>query len=71
VVKRGETGKQGVRGGRGETGGAGKSASHWIGVKVDGFNLITVMSDGTLGPRISLEKMFGEFVKQMIGKPNP
>jgi hypothetical protein len=69
--ERGEPGKQGVRGEKGDVGKPGASAPHWIGVKVQGFDLITVMSDGTLGPRISLEKMFGEFVQQMMGMPKP
>jgi len=44
-----------------------KSAPHWIGVKTDGFDLITVLSDGTLGPRISLGQVFEEFAKQIVG----
>jgi hypothetical protein len=67
--KLGEAGKQGPTGDAGPPGEAGKpgaSAPHWIGVKIDGFDLVTVMSDGTIGPRISLEKMFGEFARHMM-----
>jgi hypothetical protein len=63
--ERGAQGTKGVRGEqglRGEAGANGKAAPHWIGVKLDGFDLITVLSDGTLGPRISLKQMFEEFV---------
>jgi hypothetical protein len=51
-------GEQGLRG---EPGANGKPAPHWIGVKREGFDLITVLSDCTLGPRISLKQMFQEF----------
>jgi hypothetical protein len=55
---RGEPGRQGVRGEKGDTGLLGAAAPHWIGVKIEGFDLITVLSDGTLGPRINLKEMF-------------
>jgi hypothetical protein len=66
--ERGESGRQGARGEKGDpgpSGADGKSAPHWIGIKTDGFDLITVLSDGTLGPRISLQQMFAEFAKQL------
>ena len=59
---RGEPGRQGVPGAKGDAGPPGAAAPHWIGVKIEGFDLITVLSDGTLGPRISLKQMFEEFV---------
>jgi hypothetical protein len=62
---RGEPGRQGVRGEQGDAGAPGAAAPHWIGVKIEGFDLITVLSDGTLGPRISLKQMFEEFVMGM------
>jgi hypothetical protein len=55
---RGETGRQGTRGEKGDVGPPGAAAPHWIGVKIEGFELITVLSDGTLGPRIDLQEMF-------------
>jgi hypothetical protein len=55
---RGETGRQGTRGEKGDVGPPGAAAPHWIGVKIEGFDLITVLSDGTLGPRIDLQEMF-------------
>jgi hypothetical protein len=64
----GPVGKRGEKGPRGETGpqGApGKAAPHWVGVKIDGFELVAVMSDGTIGPRISLEPMFASFAAQL------
>ena len=63
---RGEPGQQGMRGEKGDAGPPGAAAPHWIGVKVEGFDLITVLSDGTLGPRVSLKQMFEEFV-MMVG----
>jgi hypothetical protein len=62
---RGEVGRPGARGAKGEDGQA-FAAPHWIGVKIEGFDLITVMSNGTMGPRVSLEKMFAEFAKHMV-----
>jgi hypothetical protein len=59
--ERGAHGRPGRPGGRGEKGDAGQPgapAPHWIGVKIEGFDLITVLSDGTLGPRINLQEMF-------------
>jgi hypothetical protein len=65
---RGEPGRQGMRGEKGDAGVPGAAAPHWIGVKIEGFDLITVLSNGTLGPRISLKQMFEEFVRQsMVG----
>jgi hypothetical protein len=55
---RGEPGSPGVRGEKGDAGAPGAAAPHWIGVKIEGFDLITVLSDGTLGPRINLQEMF-------------
>jgi hypothetical protein len=55
---RGETGRQGTRGEKGDVGPPGAAAPHWIGAKIEGFELITVLSDGTLGPRIDLQEMF-------------
>jgi hypothetical protein len=63
---RGEPGRQGMSGEKGDAGSPGAAAPHWIGVKIEGFDLITVLSDGTLGPRISLKQMFEEFV-MMVG----
>jgi hypothetical protein len=65
---RGELGKQGARGDKGDAGAPGAAAPHWIGVKIEGFDLITVLSNGTLGPRISLKQMFEEFVVMMARK---
>ena len=62
---RGEPGRQGLQGEKGGAGPPGAAAPHWIGVKIEGFDLITVLSDGTLGPRISLKQMFEEFVMGM------
>jgi hypothetical protein len=64
---RGEQGKPGIQGLRGGAGPRGMAAPHWIGVKIEGFDLITVLSDGTVGPRISLKQMFEEFaIKQAL-----
>src|SRR5262249_54247795 len=62
---RGEPGRQGVHGDKGDAGPPGAAAPHWIGVKIESFDLITVLSDGTLGPRISLRQMFEEFAMGM------
>ena len=59
---RGEPGSQGARGEKGDAGAPGAAAPHWIGVKIEGFDLITVLSDGTLGPRISLKQMFEQLM---------
>jgi hypothetical protein len=61
----GEPGRQGVRGEKGDAGPPGAATPHWIGVKIEGFELITVLSDGKLRPRISLKQMFEEFVMGM------
>jgi hypothetical protein len=58
VGKKGEKGLPGERGAKGEPG---KPAAHWIGVKLDGFDVVAVMSDGTIGPRFSLAPMFEQF----------
>jgi hypothetical protein len=63
---RGEPGRQGAQGAKGIDGLPGKAAPHWIGVKVDGYDLVAVMSDGTLGPRISLQPMFEASYAQQI-----
>ena len=58
----GKRGDKGLAGDRGPPGPAGKAAPHWIGAKiVDGYELVTVMSDGTLGPKIALGPMFEQF----------
>lgn len=57
----GKKGEKGIAGPRGEKGDRGMPAPHWIGVKLDGYDLVAVMSDGTIGPRFSLEPMFAEF----------
>jgi hypothetical protein len=61
VGRRGDKGPKGERGDSGPQGPAGKSAPHWIGVRSDGYNLVAVMSDGTVGPRISLTPLFEQF----------
>ena len=43
---------------KGDAAPPGVAVPHWIGVKIEGFDLITVLSDGTLGPRINLQEMF-------------
>jgi hypothetical protein len=60
VGRRGEKGIPGERGAKGEPG---KAAPHWIGVKADGdgYSLTAVMSDGSIGPRISLAPLFEQF----------
>jgi hypothetical protein len=64
---RGEQGKPGVQGEQGDTGPRGAAGAHWIGAKiVDGFDLIAIMSDGKVGPRISLKQMFAEFTRQQM-----
>jgi hypothetical protein len=57
----GKKGDKGIAGERGPPGAPGKPAPHWIGVKLDGYELVTVMSDGTVGPKISLNAMFDQF----------
>ena len=52
---RGEPGSQGARGEKGDAGAPGAAAPHWIGVKIEGFDLITVLSNGTLGLRLRLQ----------------
>jgi hypothetical protein len=42
---RGEPGHQGLQGEKGGTGPPGAAAPHWIGVKIEGFDLITVLSN--------------------------
>jgi hypothetical protein len=66
----GKKGEKGVSGERGPKGEPGKAAPHWIGVKIDGFVLTTVLSDGTVGPRFSLAPMFEAFEaeRQLRGK---
>ena len=63
--KKGEKGARGAQGEVGPPGSEGRAAPHWIRIKTEGFDLITVLSDGTLGPRISLQKMFETFVRQV------
>ena len=62
VGRRGEKGIPGEKGARGEPG---KPAAHWIGTKIEGFNLVTVMSDGSIGPRIALAPMFEQFEAEL------
>ncbi|HEY2243470.1 MAG TPA: hypothetical protein VGH47_04500 [Xanthobacteraceae bacterium] len=62
VGRRGEKGIAGERGGKGDPG---KSAPHWIGLKADGYSLTAVMSDGAIGPRISLFSMFEQFEAEL------
>jgi hypothetical protein len=62
VGKKGEKGLVGERGVKGEPG---KPAAHWIGVKLEGFDVVTVLSDGTLGPRFSLAPMFEAFEAEL------
>jgi hypothetical protein len=64
----GKKGEKGVPGPRGDKGEPGKSAAHWIGVKLSGFELVTVMSDGTVGPRIDLAPMFQEFAARLASQ---
>jgi hypothetical protein len=61
VGRRGDKGPKGDRGDPGAQGPAGKTAPHWIGVKTEGYSLVAVMSDGTVGPRISLQPLFEQF----------
>jgi hypothetical protein len=60
----GKKGEKGIPGDRGSKGEPGKAAPHWIGVKLEGFNVVAVMSDGTVGPRFSLAPMFEQFEVQ-------
>jgi integrin beta 3 len=57
----GKRGEKGIPGERGQKGEPGKSAPHWIGAKLDGFNLTMIMSDGSVGPKISLTPMFDQY----------
>ena len=57
----GPVGKRGEKGVPGEKGAVGKAAPHWVGCKLDGFTVKTVLSDGTMGPTISLAPMFEEY----------
>jgi hypothetical protein len=58
VGKRGEKGLSGEKGARGESG---KAAPHWIGAKFDGLTMKAMMSDGTVGPTISLSPAFDQY----------
>jgi hypothetical protein len=61
--------EQGIRGIQGEKGGAGPRGAagpRWAGTKIESFDLITVLSDGTFGPRISLKQMFEDFERQQM-----
>jgi hypothetical protein len=55
-----------VPGEKGPQGFPGKPAPHWVGAKVDGYDIVTVMSDGTIGPKISLTKMFEQFGTELM-----
>jgi hypothetical protein len=61
----GKRGEKGLPGQRGEAGPPGKPAPHWVGVKIDGFEFVAVLSDGTLGPRVSLRSMFAAFEAEL------
>jgi hypothetical protein len=61
----GKRGEKGVPGPRGEKGDAGRPAPHWIGVKLDGYDLVALMSDGTIGPKFSLKPMFAAFAAEL------
>jgi hypothetical protein len=61
----GKRGEKGIPGERGVQGAPGKTAPHWVGVKLDGFNVVAVMSDGTIGPRFSLASMFEQFEAEL------
>jgi hypothetical protein len=58
VGKRGEKGLPGEKGPRGDQG---KSAPHWVGVKLDGFTVKAMMSDGTIGPTFSLLPLLDQY----------
>jgi hypothetical protein len=63
---RGEPGRPGAQGAKGDAGAPGAAAPYWAGATIDGLTMTAVMSNGTLGPRISLKEMFEEFVRQML-----
>jgi hypothetical protein len=50
-----------VPGEKGVKGDQGKPAPHWIGVKFDGLTMKAMMSDGTIGPSISLSPAFDQY----------
>jgi integrin beta 3 len=60
----GKKGEKGVPGERGVQGLQGKAAPHWAGVKIEGYELMTVLSDGTMGPKMNLRTMFEQFVEE-------
>jgi hypothetical protein len=62
VGKKGEKGERGSIGIKGEPG---KPAPHWAGIKLDGFDVVAVMSDGSIGPRFSLAPMFEKFEAEL------
>lgn len=57
----GKRGEKGMPGERGPAGPRGEAAPHWVGVKIEGYSLIAVMSDGTFGARFSLKDMFDTY----------
>jgi hypothetical protein len=65
VGKRGEKGVPGDKGPKGETG---KPAPHWVGAKFDGYTLKAIMSDGTIGPAISLAPLFEQSLAELRGQ---
>jgi hypothetical protein len=54
----GKKGDKGAPGERGATGAPGPPGPHWTGARIDGYSLVTTLSDGSSGPRISLQPMF-------------
>jgi hypothetical protein len=54
----GKRGEKGLPGDKGPKGDPGNSAPHWVGAKIDGYTLKVVMSDGVIGPPISLAPLF-------------
>jgi hypothetical protein len=63
---RGEQGRPGIQGEKGDVGPCGAAGPRWAGTKIESFDLITVLSDGTFGPRISLKQMFEDFARQQM-----
>ena len=64
----GKRGEKGLPGDKGPKGDPGKPAPHWIGVKFEDYALKAVMSDGTLGPTVSLAPLFERFEAELRGR---
>jgi hypothetical protein len=64
----GKRGEKGLPGDKGPKGDAGKPASHWVGAKFDGYTLKAIMSDGTIGPAISLAPLFEQSLAELRGR---